>query len=69
MMVSLKGPVCLGLAIALAGCVAPEAPPAPRVSPSAANKPAISTAGYEDAPVANRKVGAPTSDSIIRVGR
>ena len=68
MMVSLKRPVCLGLAMALAGCVAPEAPPAPKVSPSAASKPTISTAGYEDAPIANRKMGAPTSDSIIRIG-
>ena len=65
---SLKRPACLCLAIALAGCVAPEAPPAPRISPSAANKPAISTSGYEDAPVANRKLGAPTSDSLIRIG-
>ena len=68
MMVSIKGAVCLCLMVTVAGCVAPEAPPAPRVSPSAA-RPAISTAGYEDAPLPNRKMATPTPDGVIRVAR
>ena len=66
-MVSLKMPVCLCLAVAMTGCVAPEAPPTPRPSPAAAAKPAISTAGYEDAPLPNRKLGTPAADSVIRI--
>ena len=66
-MVAIRGPVCLCLILAAAGCVAPEAPPAPRINPSAAAKPAVSTAGYEDAPLPNRKLGAPGAESVIRV--
>jgi hypothetical protein len=69
MMVSIKGPVCLCVLVALAGCVAPEAPPAPRINPSAAARPALSTAGYEDAPLPNRKLGAASTESVIRVAR
>ena len=66
-MVSMKRLFCLFLAVGLAGCVAPEAPPPPHVSPAAASKPAISTAGYEDAPLPNRKMGTSSGDSVIRV--
>jgi hypothetical protein len=66
-MVSIKKLACLCSIVMLAGCIAPEAPPAPRVSPAAAEKPAVSTAGYEDAPLPNRQLGAPKQDSVIRV--
>lgn len=66
-MVWIRNSVCLYLAVALIGCVAPEDPPAPRQSPSAATKPAVSTAGYEDAPLPNRKLGAPAPDTVIRI--
>ena len=68
-MVSMKRSACLVFAVALTGCVAPEAPPPPHVSPSAASKPGISTAGYEDAPLPNRKLGSSSGDSVIRVAR
>lgn len=61
--------ICLLLAGVVAGCVAPEAPPPPRPKPSAAAKPAVSTADFEDAPRPNRKMGAPSGDSIIKMGR
>ena len=56
--------------LVLAGCVAPEEPAPTRVSRPAA--PAISepsTAKFEDAPMPNRKLGAPTNDSVIRIQR
>ena len=65
----MKPIVFLLLLGALAGCVAPEEPPPPRRSATTVNKPAISTADFEDAPRPNRKMGAPGSDSIIRMGR
>ncbi len=68
-MVLIERLACVGLAAALAGCVAPEAPPPPRITPSAATKPAVSTAGYEDAPLPNRKMGMPNADSVIKVAR
>ncbi len=59
--------IYVAVALVLAGCVAPEAPPAPRTSSAVETKPAVSTAGYEDAPLPNRKLGSPSSESIIRV--
>ena len=60
---------CLLLLGSLAGCVAPEEPPPPRRTATTVSKPAVSTADFEDAPRPNRKMGAPSNDSIIRMGR
>ena len=68
-MVSIKRLVCFALAAVTAGCVAPEAPPGQRLTPSVATKPAISAASYEDAPLPNRKMGTPNADSVIKVAR
>ena len=56
------------LVAALTGCVAPEEPAPPRVNHSAAAAaPAPAGSKLEDAPIPNRKMGAPAGDSIIRV--
>lgn len=66
MRVRVLGVAALG--VTLAGCVAPEEPVAPAANRSAASAaPAPSSAKLEDAPVPNRKMGAPAGDSIIRI--
>lgn len=63
-------PALAGLGMVLAGCVAPEEPAPPQVSRPAAPSPSEpSTAKFEDAPIPNRKLGAPTGDSVIRIQR
>lgn len=65
---AMKLPVCLALVVAMGGCVAPEEAPAPRMNTTIA-KPAVSTAGFEDAPLPDRKMKPPTGDSIIRLAK
>lgn len=61
-------PLWIGVAIGLAGCVAPEAPPPKHIVPPPA-RPVASGVTFEDAPLPNRKVGGPTNDSVIRLAR
>ncbi len=66
MLARLVGTFALGMA--LAACVAPEAPTPVRVSrPAASPAPVASGAQFEDAPMPNRAAKAPTGDAIIRV--
>ena len=57
------------LFLGLTACVAPEEAPVARRMTPAASRPALSNANFEDAPLPNRKMGAPTNDSVIRLAR
>jgi hypothetical protein len=66
---SVKPALLLTIGLALAGCVAPEEPaPAVRHAPAAsAGTTAAPQAGLEPAPIPNRRMGPPTSDSVVRI--
>lgn len=55
----------LGLALLLAGCIAPEEPEARRVA-RPVSAPAAS-ANFEAAPTPNRAVGPPAADQTVRI--
>jgi len=63
---SVRLALCLGFGVLIAGCVAPEEPPAPARQAPAATTPSVPRANLEAAPIPNRRMRGP-EDNTIRI--